>query len=86
MPSLPDEHLRNFAQVSVEVEAGNGAKGCYPAYRMTRDGFTLLAMGFTGKKALQFKLAYIDAFNRMEAKLHGGDFDLNRINQVYAFA
>lgn len=35
---------------------------------MTRDGFTLLAMGFTGKKALQFKLQYIEAFNRMEAK------------------
>lgn len=41
-----------------------------PAYRLTRDGFTLLAMGFTGKKALAFKLAYIDAFNKMEAALH----------------
>lgn len=35
-------------------------------YIMNRDGFTLLAMGFTGQKALQFKLDYIDAFNRME--------------------
>lgn len=43
----------------------------YPAYRITRDGFTLLAMGFTGKKALAFKLAYIDAFNKMEATLRG---------------
>lgn len=33
---------------------------------MNRDGFTLLAMGFTGKKALQFKLQYINAFNEME--------------------
>lgn len=40
-----------------------------PMYIMTRDAFTLLAMGFTGKKAMQFKLAYIDAFNRMEAEL-----------------
>lgn len=40
----------------------------YRAFNMTRDGFTLLAMGFTGKKALQFKLQYIEAFNRMEAK------------------
>lgn len=39
------------------------------AFDMTRDGFTLLAMGFTGAKALQFKLAYIAAFNEMEAKL-----------------
>ena len=40
-----------------------------PAYTLTRDGFTLLAMGFTGKRALQFKLAYITAFNAMEAQL-----------------
>lgn len=33
---------------------------------MNRDGFTILAMGFTGKKALQFKLKYIEAFNKME--------------------
>jgi Rha family phage regulatory protein len=35
-------------------------------YYMNRDGFTLLAMGFTGKKALEFKLKYIAAFNKME--------------------
>lgn len=40
-----------------------------PMYIMTRDGFTLLAMGFTGKKAMQFKIAYIEAFNRMEELL-----------------
>ena len=38
-------------------------------YFMTRDGFSLLAMGFTGKKALKFKLKFIDAFNKMEARL-----------------
>lgn len=37
-----------------------------PMFIMNRDGFTLLAMGFTGKKALQFKLDYIEAFNKME--------------------
>lgn len=35
-------------------------------YYMNRDGFTLLAMGFNGNKALQFKLKYIEAFNQME--------------------
>ena len=40
-----------------------------PMYFLTRDAFTLLAMGFTGKKAMQFKLAYIEAFNKMEAEL-----------------
>lgn len=41
----------------------------YPMYLMNRDGFSLLVMGFTGKKALQWKLAYIQAFNQMESKL-----------------
>lgn len=44
-------------------------KQWYPEYLVTRDGFTLLAMGFTGKKALQFKLAYIEVFNKMEEAL-----------------
>lgn len=38
-------------------------------FEMDRDGFTLVAMGFTGAKALDWKLAFIDAFNRMEAEL-----------------
>lgn len=40
-----------------------------PMVIMNRDGFTLLAMGFTGKKAMQFKLDYIAAFNAMEKAL-----------------
>ena len=40
-----------------------------PLYYMNRDGFTLLAMGFTGSKAMEFKLKYIDAFNRMEEQI-----------------
>ncbi|EPD9804429.1 Rha family transcriptional regulator, partial [Campylobacter coli] len=40
-----------------------------PMYNLTRDGFSLLAMGFTGKKALQFKIAFINAFNEMEKLL-----------------
>lgn len=42
----------------------------YPMYLMNRDGFTLLAMGFTGKAALEWKLKYIQAFNEMEKKLN----------------
>ena len=47
--------------------AGTGKK--YPMYYMNRDGFTLLAMGFTGKEALAWKLKYIQAFNMMEERL-----------------
>lgn len=42
-----------------------------PLYTLTRDGFTLLAMGFTGAKAMQFKVAYINAFNRMAGMISG---------------
>lgn len=38
-------------------------------YLLTRDGFSLLVMGFTGKKALEWKLKYIEAFNKMENAL-----------------
>ena len=44
----------------------------YKEYLMNRDGFSLLAMGFTGKKALQWKLKYIEAFNEMEETLKQG--------------
>ena len=59
---------RNFAPISLR-DAMNREK---PAYLLTRDGFTLLAMGFTGAKAVQFKVAYINAFNRMERLIRGG--------------
>jgi Rha family phage regulatory protein len=45
-------------------KAANGKNN--PEYLLTRDGFTLLAMGFTGPKALEWKLKYIEAFNKME--------------------
>lgn len=43
-----------------------------PMYYMNRDGFTLLVVGFTGKKALEFKMQYIEAFNQMENELKQG--------------
>ncbi len=43
----------------------------YPEYLMNRDGFSLLAMGFTGKEAVQWKIKYINAFNEMETRLKG---------------
>lgn len=60
---------RNFAPV--EYVDNKGEKR--PEVLMTRDGFTFLAMGFTGAKAAQFKEAYITEFNRMEAELKNQD-------------
>lgn len=44
--------------------ASNGKQN--KMYYLNRDGFTFIAMGFTGKKADEFKLKYIEAFNKME--------------------
>ena len=57
-----EEHFEDIPQPN-----GGTKKGKY--FIMNKDAFTLLAMGFTGKKALEFKIAYIDAFNKMEAEL-----------------
>lgn len=55
----------NF-QLSEYIDA-SGRK--LPCYQITRDGFAFLAMGFTGKRAAQFKEAYVNAFNQMEKQL-----------------
>lgn len=52
-----------------ETTYNAGTGKAYPMYLMNRDGFTLLAMGFTGKAALEWKLKYIQAFNAMEKQL-----------------
>ena len=44
-----------------------------PCYSMTRDGFSLLAMRFTGEQAQQWKIKYIEAFNAMERELLSGN-------------
>lgn len=75
----PELGMRNFAQTPY-VEAQNGQT--YRSFDMDRDGFTLLAMGFTGSKALKWKLRYIEAFNALEAEVRrvaqgGPQIDLN---------
>ncbi|MBP3930738.1 MAG: ORF6C domain-containing protein [Peptostreptococcaceae bacterium] len=53
--------------IETSYKAGTGKS--YKEYLITRDGFSLLVMGFTGLKALQWKLKYIEAFNKMEHAL-----------------
>lgn len=60
------DSLNYFIPTEYSVD-GNNRK--YKEYLMTRDGFTLLAMGFTGTKSLDWKLEYIAAFNCMETEL-----------------
>lgn len=65
--ALKNEHTPLFYKTEY-VHEQNGQT--YPMYLMNRDGFTLLAMGFTGKAALEWKLKYIAAFNAMEQQLN----------------
>lgn len=67
-PAMTDFAAQNFLLVEYTDAQGKPR----PEYLLTRDGFTLLAMGFTGAKALTFKVAYINAFNRMEQLIKGG--------------
>lgn len=60
-------HEPNFGLMFVEVKVGNGATRQEKAYRLTRDAFSLLVMGMTGKAAVMWKLRYIEAFNALEA-------------------
>ena len=53
--------LLNFKESNYKVKGRE-----YPCYEMTKDGFVMLAMGFTGERASQFKELYINKFNEME--------------------
>lgn len=66
----PDlERNANFGECSETINLANGATRQVPFFWMDRKGFSLLAMGFTGAKALDFKCAFYDQFERMEEAL-----------------
>ena len=60
---------RNFALTSTTVPIPNGGSREDRTYLMTRDGFSIVVMGFTGKEAMAWKVRYIEAFNAMEREL-----------------
>ena len=64
---LPDDEFKsaNFIKHSYIDKTGR----ILPCYNLTRDGFSLLVMGFTGEKAYQWKIEFIKAFNTIEAEL-----------------
>jgi Rha family phage regulatory protein len=68
----PEFSQRNFAPAEF-LDAQRKRRRCV---RMTKDGFTMLAMGFTGARAMQFKEAYINAFNAMAEQLAAGERNL----------
>lgn len=77
------EEGKAFSQSNFGLSTGLDSRGKeQPLYLLTRDGFTLLAMGFTGAKAVQFKVAYINAFNRMERFIKGGGLPAPAIQSI----
>lgn len=67
------ECSEEFRAINFEAAEYEDAQGkMRPAYRLTRDGFAFLAMGFTGKKAAAWKEKFLEAFNAMERALTGG--------------
>lgn len=56
----------NFEEMFIETTEPDSYGRDRRIYYMNRDGFSLLAMGYTGSKAMEFKLKYIEAFNKME--------------------
>ena len=82
-----DFGLLNFEESTYLNEQGKEQ----PCFNLTRDGFSLLAMGFTGKKALEWKVKYIEAFNFMENALRQNaaalsDQHLAALNQLTELA
>lgn len=74
----PEFDRRNFTPI--DYVDGKGRK--YRAFSLTRDGFTLVVMGFTGRAATEWKVKYIDAFNALEREvvaLSGGAAQVSAI-------
>lgn len=74
--------LLNFEQTFKESTAKDSQGKDQRIYLMNRDGFTLLAMGFTGQAAMEWKVKYLEAFNKMEAALQSDDYIVARAQQI----
>ena len=73
--------IPNFGEMFISDTYSDSYGRQQRMYRLTRDGFSLLVMGFTGARALDWKLRYIEAFNRMESHV-----STVRIPQTFAEA
>lgn len=72
----------NFEQMFYETTEPDSYGRPRKIYLMNRDGFTLLAMGFTGAKAMEFKMKYINEFNKMEKFLNSPEMIVQRAMEI----
>lgn len=69
LPQVPEKFVKlNFELYEYPIETGIGTRMA-KSYLLSKDAFTLLTMGYTGEKAMAFKIAYIARFNEMEEQL-----------------
>lgn len=73
-----DFNERNFSLVKYQDQKGEFR----PMYKIARDGFSLLVMGFTGEKAYKWKIEFINAFNKMEAIIKNGGITNDKFTQI----
>ncbi len=71
-----NNEIKNFCEPNFrlsfktrKIEGFRGRERKYPYYQLTKDGFSFITMGLTGRKADKFKIAFINAFNEMEKLL-----------------
>ncbi|MCR0998649.1 Rha family transcriptional regulator [Serratia rubidaea] len=74
----PEFTERNFALSAYQDPTGR----TLPMYQITKNGFVFLVMGFTGKKAAQFKEAYIAEFDRMESEIANQRYGQNTLGDL----
>lgn len=81
--NLPNDEFRqrNFT-LSSQVRKNGLFDKDTKCYNLTRDGFSLLVMGFTGQRAYQWKIEFIKAFNTMEAKLKRSGTKSDKFGEV----
>ncbi|ECL4324858.1 Rha family transcriptional regulator [Campylobacter jejuni] len=66
----------NFTKLNFEPSKYIDSMGrVLPCYKITRDGFSLLVMGFTGEKAYKWKVEFIKVFNEMEKRLRNIEYE-----------
>ncbi|EAH5659860.1 hypothetical protein ELL57_07440 [Campylobacter jejuni] len=66
----------NFTKLNFELSKYIDSTGrILPCYKITRDAFSLLVMGFTGEKAYKWKVEFIKAFNEMEKRLRNIEYE-----------
>lgn len=81
--ALPNDEFRylNFKETERTAKFGAVVRS-EPYYKISRDGFSLLVMGFTGEKAYRWKIEFINAFNKMESLIKSGVSKEQNFNQA----